>query len=297
MEIINTPPVESSFILLSAYQSHTPDSFFSGPPVLHYSTKGAKLLVNSNDLARTPSLRALSTDSFANGEAGQNGHVDGGEEGEGEGREVEIEGVDIWVSSENFTIFSTQANRGLNIPYPHITVHAVQRLPTPSSEVRGLYMQILPNPPSSTFDDFSSDTTISLTIIPSSTSQRPASQFSASQLFNALSNCSNLHPSPHSADDQEMADSDAAPFEILQGSSESQTQAGLPPPMPGSGGWITAENVHEYFDEEGNPRVPLGKGAGRVRGRDEAEVEGGRIAVNGGGGGEEGEEAKWRRTE
>ena len=49
----------------------------------------------------------------------------------------------------------------------------------------------------------------------------------------------------------------------------------LPPPMPGSGGWITAENAHEFFDEDGNWRGrggSLGEGAGRVRGRDEVEA-------------------------
>jgi nucleotide-sensitive chloride channel 1A len=60
--------------------------------------------------------------------------------------------------------------------------------------------------------------------------------------------------------------------------------------MPGSGGWITAENVHEYFDEEGNWTGPgaegaeeeedgaaeeLGEGAGRTRNRDELEGAGG----------------------
>ena len=67
---------------------------------------------------------------------------------------------------------------------------------------------------------------------------------------------------------------------------------GLPPPMPGSGGWITAENVGEFFDEEGNwrGRGGLGAGAGSVRGREEGEE---------GGDGEDGdgEETKWRRTE
>lgn len=73
--------------------------------------------------------------------------------------------------------------------------------------------------------------------------------------------------------------------------------------MPGSGGWITAENVGEFFDEEGNWRggeewtgdevfgMPgggvgggeggLGEGAGSVR-REREE--------------EEGDETKWRRT-
>ncbi len=51
--------------------------------------------------------------------------------------------------------------------------------------------------------------------------------------------------------------------------------SGLPPPMPGSGGWITAENAHEFFDEDGNWRGrggSLGEGAGRVRDRDEVEA-------------------------
>jgi len=54
----------------------------------------------------------------------------------------------------------------------------------------------------------------------------------------------------------------------------------LPPPFPGSGGWITADNLHEYFDTDGNwiggPDAdvePLGEGAGRVRTRDEVDSE------------------------
>ena len=69
--------------------------------------------------------------------------------------------------------------------------------------------------------------------------------------------------------------------------------------MPGSGGWITAENVGEFFDEEGQVRGGgrLGDGAGRVRGRDDGEEEeggeGGHAGVNGNG---EEDETKWRRT-
>ena len=79
-------------------------------------------------------------------------------------------------------------------------------------------------------------------------------------------------------------------------------RSGLPPPMPGSGGWITAENVGQFFDEEGNWRgrsegvdvegteAGLGTGAGSVRTREENEGE--EVKVDG-----VEEETKWRRTE
>ncbi len=63
----------------------------------------------------------------------------------------------------------------------------------------------------------------------------------------------------------------------LPGVTRGVSDDGLPPPFPGSGGWITAENVGEYFDEEGNwiggggEEELLGEGAGRVRGRDEVD--------------------------
>lgn len=83
---------------------------------------------------------------------------------------------------------------------------------------------------------------------------------------------------------------------------------GLPPAMPGSGGWITAENVHEYFDEQGNwiggdkegeegVSGELGEGAGTVHAREEGDGEG---EVNGDGAAraeEDGAEAKRPRRE
>ena len=58
------------------------------------------------------------------------------------------------------------------------------------------------------------------------------------------------------------------------------SDGGLPPPLPGSSGWITAENVHEYFDGEGNwigegggVSGELGEGAGRVHEREEADAD------------------------
>jgi nucleotide-sensitive chloride channel 1A len=125
-------------------------------------------------------------------------------------------------------------------------------------------------------------------------------------LFVALSACSNLHPDPASHDEGEDGDDEATAR--LQTSSLFQAGliqlgnnvGGLPPPVDGSSGWITAENVHEYFDEEGNWRggeegagggereASLGPGAGMVRER--AEEEEGSAGVEGG------DDLKWRRT-
>ena len=77
-------------------------------------------------------------------------------------------------------------------------------------------------------------------------------------------------------------------------------EGGLPPPFLGSGGWITAENVSEFFDAEGNwiaggdeEQVGLGEGAGRVRSRSEFDADG----EGEEGEGDEVDEGKWRRTE
>ena len=114
-------------------------------------------------------------------------------------------------------------------------------------------------------------------------------------LYDAIAACSDLHPDMADEDDEDEEDDDRIIFEgsrrdheaiegfsgVLRGTSN----GGLPPPMPGSSGWITAENVDQYFDAQGNwlgdgeedddqdGGVDLGQGAGRVRGRDEVEGE------------------------
>lgn len=94
---------------------------------------------------------------------------------------------------------------------------------------------------------------------------------SAQALYAAVSACADLHPDPASDEEGE----------------EAQEQ------MPGAGGWITSENMHEFMDEEGNFRVPegLGAGAGSVRTLEEARFEDAE--------GDQGadDELKWRRTE
>ncbi len=118
------------------------------------------------------------------------------------------------------------------------------------------------------------------------------------KLFSALSACADLHPDHDANSDFDIDDDNGdAPVED-SGALYTQID-GLPPPMPGSGGWITAENLGEFFDEEGNYRAgeSLGEGAGRVRGREEDDDDDGGVeGTNGNGENHETEETKWRRT-
>lgn len=134
---------------------------------------------------------------------------------------------------------------------------------------------------------------VELTLIPPTTGTTSGIQ----KLFDAVSNCSNLHPDPTFEGDEDEEDGDdRIVFEGnvgyegisgLPGVQRGVADGGLPPPFPGSGGWITAENVAEYFDEDGNwiggeeagNGEILGDGAGRIRTRDE--MDGGGVNGNG----------------
>jgi chloride channel, nucleotide-sensitive, 1A len=220
-------------------------------------------------------------------------------------------------SCRSFLLFSPSAESGIAIPYPSITLHAIKHLsPSSSTGIRrsGIYLQLeLTN---SDPDDEDFETT-ELTLIPSQTqpqdSTTPSTQSETSKLFDAISICSNLNPDPISQDDSEddgLDDRIVFDHSTTSSSSQQQTRAlplpgfagavlsgsadgGLPPPMPGSGGWITAENMHEFFDSDGNwldngeggaveddeeewddeegISGELGDGAGRVRTRDEVD--------------------------
>ena len=155
-------------------------------------------------------------------------------------------------------------------------------------------MQLIsPSPDPVAGQDDEGEDSISLTIIPQndappppttvdpdSTSDDHSPQPPTVALFTALSNCSNLHPDPVNDDQKATGVQDSVLFEagmIAPGDS----RGGLPPPMPGSGGWITAENMGEYFDGEGNwiaenqsgREDALGVGAGFVRPREDDEDE------------------------
>lgn len=91
MEPLQTAPETSAFVPLAEHQSRTPSSFHSGPPVLHYHSQRCKVVILERDLLDTPTLNALRGESTANGD--ENAAAD-------DEKEVAIEGVDTWVTSE-----------------------------------------------------------------------------------------------------------------------------------------------------------------------------------------------------
>ncbi|MCJ1369794.1 hypothetical protein MMC20_001006 [Loxospora ochrophaea] len=326
MEVLHEMPVIESFTPLSQHQAQTPESFFSGPPVLYYHSPAATLVVSRLELQSTEVFSGLVDTSGNSHSAGINGRGANGDETENQ-QDAVISGIDIWVTSKyfyiynfkksnvlrpyhsNFMLFRPSKNRGVAIPYPSISLHAIQRLQMPSAsrptESQGLFMQLVS---SDGFDDHDPEGTVSLTLIPS-TVLNPASispliegaedrseqcaeaplQTPTQALFAAVSACANLHPDPVSGSDEELdTDNVGLPLEYQS----TNTAGGLPPPVPGSGGWITADNMNDFFDEDGNWRGSgLGPGAGIVREREDID------GVDGDEAHSDADETKWRRTE
>jgi nucleotide-sensitive chloride channel 1A len=173
------------------------------------------------------------------------------------------------------------------------------------TEVQGLYMQIVtPGAPSA--DDEEECTTLTLVLPADATAQASANgaeeaetETPTQQLYGAVSACANLHPDPVEPGDED--EEDEGPKFISAEEHEGVFQlgdGGMPPPVDGSSGWITADNMDQFFDADGNwiaggepPSFPLGPGAGTVRAREEEGENG--AAENG----EEDDETKWRKTD
>ncbi|KAK5058665.1 hypothetical protein LTR84_010929 [Exophiala bonariae] len=305
MEILREAPKLSSFVPLVEHQSATPVSFHSGPPVLHYYSDRSKVIVLEQELESAPAFAPLFAAASAHQE--ENGTQTNGNDS-AQHRQKVVEDVDIWVTSDKLFVYSNAANAGVSIPYRTISLHAIQTLPTPAAiEQQGVYMQLITSTDDSMGEDLEPES-LSVTIVPTA-SAAPAvasehdpaeakpEQTPVQAMFNALSNCSNLHPDP--VEDEESGDGS----HLIQAglAFPGTTDGGLPPAMPGSGGWITAENMHEFVDEDGNwiegqdeeeehdgenenENETLGAGAGNVRPRDDAEDK------------EDDDETKWRRT-
>lgn len=277
---IHSAPALDSFTTLADHQSQTPTSFYGAKPVLHYHGIGVRALISQDQVSKLPIFTSSSDQQSAS---------TGVEAGEGSPEAAsKIEIVDAFVSSENLTLFNKTTSTGVSIPYPAISLHAIQRLADPANstnEVQGLYMQLELSDPYGVTDEDEPEI-VELTLIPATAGE------GVKELFEAVSNCSNLHPDP-TYEDEEMEDADGHSRIVFEGSvgyegisglpgvQRGATDGGLPPPFPGSGGWITAENVSDFFDangnwiaDEGGNGENLGEGAGRVRTREELEGDG-----------------------
>ncbi|CAK39374.1 uncharacterized protein An07g03600 [Aspergillus niger] len=206
MESIAAPPDTTTFIPLAEHQSRTPSSFHSGPPILYSHHQNCKLVLLEREALAVPALGALREASTANGTTEEEGD-----------KEIVIPGVNVWVTSEKFLLHNPTTNTGLSIPYPSISLHAIQRLQLPSSEdqVQGLYMQIA-NPTTSSYtsaDD--EEDALTVTVVPETPTQESSSpaeegdekpETPTQTLYAAVSACSNLHPDPVEPGDEDEDD-------------------------------------------------------------------------------------------
>ncbi|KAI0145117.1 regulator of volume decrease after cellular swelling-domain-containing protein [Xylariaceae sp. FL1272] len=290
------PSTDNDFQPLNEYQAQTPGTFFEGPPVLHYHDKSTKVWVAAQQADQLFIFSKPSADSSAATPTPPESHA---LDDATKDSTHEEKGVEVFVSSRKLVLFSHNTGTGVEIPYPAITLHAIKKFSHDAIDFIGVYMQL--EFAGSDPDDDESFDPIELTLIPShantagteSTTIDSLNSERANALFNQISACSNLNPDPHNEDEDDEDDEFGADHIIfesnvepgiaidgLPGVLQGSATGGLPPPMPGSSGWITADNVDQYFDQDGNwigeegVSGELGDGAGRVRGRDEAEQDG-----------------------
>ncbi|KAI1651970.1 regulator of volume decrease after cellular swelling-domain-containing protein [Daldinia loculata] len=294
------PSADNDFQPLSEYQAQTPDTFFDGKPILYYHDENVKAWVSNKQYEALYIFSKGSEDGLTplNPSPPECYALENNW-----GKHLFEEKVEVFVASNKLTLFSHKSGTGIEIPYPAITLHAiknfrhVEKPDEASYKFIGVYMQ-LEFSNSGGEDDEILDP-IELTLIPykalpeeQSATETPVidplNSERATALFNQVSACSNLHPDPHEEEDEEEGgdefdrivfegnvEGDA--IEGLPGAFRGDLNGGLPPPMPGSSGWITADNVNQYFDQEGNwiggngVSGELGDGAGRVRGHVEVD--------------------------
>lgn len=289
-----TYPMASDYTPLAEHEASTPSTFFGAKPVLHAHYSQCRILASPSELAALAEFGTLalapSTDTNGNGEATA-----------AETQQI-CDKVDVFVNSHDLTLAnrSTEAAEDssvLRIPYPAISLHATQRLfltangtysTEPSgpsqSPIHAIYLQLDPayathdqtNPDG---DDGGAEATLLIVPPPFTGSEGESNSKEAQDVFEALSRCADLHPDPN-------ADGEDEDGQVTLGGAN----------FPGAGGWITADNAHEYEDQfadaeeddadggvqENGTAADLGPGAGSKR-EGEEDVE-------------STEDGKWQRT-
>ncbi|KAI8933042.1 hypothetical protein NX059_009691 [Plenodomus lindquistii] len=189
-----------------------------------------------------------------------------------EGENALIKDITVWVTSENLIFFqSSPTPTGVSIPYPTIALHATMKY---GSTTDALYMSLSLNDTENVNEEDDIQV-LELTVLPPSYDSTPEDAC-IKAIFSAMNTCADLHPDPNGSEDEDD--------DILDESA------------PGATGWITADNMDEYMDENGNFRgavldtSPLGPGAGTVRSREDGGDE------TNGTNGVEGHEEKYHRT-
>lgn len=174
--------------------------------------------------------------------------------------------------NRNLILFqNTPTPTGVAVPYPSIALHATMKW---KSRIDALYMNLSLNDAESVNAEEDINV-LELTILPPAYETDRPQTTCVNEIFNAMNTCADLHPDPENddGDDDETA--------------------------PGATGWITADNMDDFLDEEGNFRgtvigagEELGPGAGTVRPREDGEEDSN--GVNGVDG--SGHEDKYQRT-
>ncbi|GAB7351022.1 hypothetical protein MBLNU459_g1511t1 [Dothideomycetes sp. NU459] len=267
LELVREAPEANQYTSLEEHQAQTPGTFFGGKPVLYHQLSNATLSIDSHQLTSSAAFSSLRPGT-SQSSAGANTAPTNGDAQHASTQE-EIPGLDIWVASDYFTLFSAAASTGIRIPYPTISLHAQQS--------NALYMQLCLSDISQTADEDLETLELLLTPpataapAPSTEEGSTAPQSPAQSLYAAVSACADLHPDPDSSEDGEGQDAEDT--------------------APGAGGWITSDNMADFMDEDGNFVMPssLGAGAGSVRTAEQFE--------DAPEDGMDGEDSKWRRTE
>lgn len=236
------------FTSLSEHNATTPSTFFSLTPVLHLHCPASQIKISRDILNTDSPFAALQAEPSETSE-----------------QIVEITNVEVWVTSKyvdnctsrlttltrsRFIALSTATtDKSVIIDYPTISVHGQQ------GESVMLELRLSDDDAPGIDVDFAQ-----IDIQPTEIGQgddihlnggtNGSAQSAATQLYHAIGDCQELNPDGSLTDDDER-----------------------PVPAPGDGGWITADNMEQFIDEEGNFSLPssagaesaLGQGAGVTR--------------------------------
>ncbi|RPB18045.1 hypothetical protein L211DRAFT_871923 [Terfezia boudieri ATCC MYA-4762] len=205
LEVLPHPIDLRKYTSLAEHQSRTPSSFYDAPPILHFHAENCKIQITNDLLAAEGPLQAVFGPPPA--------HILNSPPKIPV--QINFEGVHVIAASDAFLFSSPIGHKTLSIPYPLITLHAIQHSPSlssPTSKLFSIYLQISPAPSSEDDDPLELIITPHLSIHKSPTTQISnssdamamdttcGSKTSHSQesltkaMFDALTCCADLHP-------------------------------------------------------------------------------------------------------